>query len=654
MATANDIYTRYRRGLIQRHIAKNGRLLEGIWLIEDGGGPSSAEWSAIRRDTIETLENRKSYRYSAYPVLIAEKFYDQPRQLYLAGGGDNPLLMGGLAMAVLALEELLNVSTRSLLYAERLLDFANASQIPIPKGGSGFFTRKRHLCSQSDQFSTDEISGMLVGLLFLKRAARGQLLQKVRDIAEHLGRFLYDHNYWIRAPRLPGRGNPRAVRGDEAFVFQYPFGRALSEITGRGWQTGVAIPDGWGGPYEASLFIDLFNVLRLNFNYTPRELFEDVVGVYGGLFNISQSNLFNFTMVLYCLLIVIEADTTGDRLRGRIARLGNNVIKAVSYDTGILDGGKKPFRHNCLAAIVGKRCAEISGDNDSGWNDHLDEKIARLQEGDKTWFADLPLGTPSDSTIPRFRVKNVDGALLWGEWYAWTKDGTRADASFSFMNRPSWDLDRTVGHIGPYECKASPMNSVELGPEYSADPGKGFRAEASGLDFLFARILASYFGYLPKPVLKDGDPEYASLPIDGPLSDGFLGNASTGDLHDLSVQARGCHLKRIQKTNERWYATHREGSSVHHYNDCFVCLPPAGRSRAARLRAQYKHAIQGGSNSAYLGNKRTNEIHHKKTATKRCHLDRIANTNRLYYDTLERAFLDGLNPCAFCVGRSDH
>lgn len=658
MATDNDIYTRYRKGLIQRHIAKNGRLLEGIWLVEDGGGTSLNSWKAIRRNSIETLENRSPYAYNAYPLLVADQFYDQPRQLYLAGGGDNPLLMGGLAMAVFAIESLLNVSSHSLDQAQRLLDFFYLSQVG---GNTGFFTRKRHYYRRSDQFSMDEICGMLVGLLYLSRAAsqanQPELEQRVSALANYLGRFLKENQYLITAPNIPGRGNPKEIRGNLAFVFQYPFTRTLVDLTGQSCKSGKTFPDDWDDPFYVGEIVTFLRALTFDFDYTPRDLFADIVGTMGGLYNITDENLFNATMMVYCLLMVIDTVATKKTRQYKFAKLGNDVLKAVSYDSGILDGAKKPFRHNCLFAVVAKRCAELCVDSDSEWHAALDKKIGRLQDGDQTWFPDLPLGTPSDATSLRFNVKNPDGKLLWGGWYAWTADGTESAASF--MNRPSWDISKTVGRFGPSRSKLDQVSASDVESLYSADPSRGFRGEASGVDFLIARALASYFGYLPKPELQDGDPEYESLPVVGPLSDGFLANPTTGEVHDLSVGARGCFLYKllgIPKSESlpasnglgsraRWFDTYWQASTVHQFNNCAVCLPS--------LR-QYEHACDVSVDCQYVANKRSNEIHSKDKAVKLCNLDGISEKNILYYKNLDDALLDGLDTCGHCLGDSDH
>src|SRR5262249_231806 len=115
-----------------------------------------------------------------------------------------------------AIESMLGISSRPLEHAQRLLSFVHASEI----GTTGFFTRKRHYYRGTDQFSMDEISGMLLGLQFLARAARQaaeeSLDQQVSATASRRGRFLRDNQYMIDPPPVPGRGNPRWIRGELA------------------------------------------------------------------------------------------------------------------------------------------------------------------------------------------------------------------------------------------------------------------------------------------------------------------------------------------------------------------------------------------------------------------------------------------------------
>lgn len=553
MNSDNEIYTRYRKGLIQRHIANNGRLLEGIWLAEEGSGFSTPQWNTIKRNSIERLSDNSLYQYNAFPLLLPDEFYNLPRQFYLAGGGDNPLLMGGLAIAIFAIETLLGISSQqSLIQAERLIKFTYNSQV---YGQSGFFTRKRHFYSQSNQFSIDEICGMLIGLLFLNRAAleknNTRLKEYVDAITTHLARFLKENKYMIIAPMIPGRGNPKAVKGQFAFIWQYPFGRVFKEITGDSWQSGTTIPEKFDDEIgiEVSELVTFMKALTLDFNYTPQELFKDIVGFYGGALNLSEKNLFNVTMMLYCILMIIESKATDEKTRFKNAKLANDVLKAISYDNGPFDGARKPFRHNLLCAIIAKRCANICKDEDPGWNNALDEKISRLQEGEKLWFSDLPLGTPSNQNLQPFKVTNAQGNYYSGSWYAWTANSTHGISSF--MNIPAWDLGESVNHIGPFAPRVASVTESDLSQFYSVDFSKSLRIEASGIDFLFARMLASYFGFINPPSLTDGDPGYTSLPADGPLSDGFLANNATGEVHDLSSRTKRCYINKLLRITQK-------------------------------------------------------------------------------------------------------
>ncbi|HEY0686285.1 MAG TPA: hypothetical protein VGD45_28350 [Steroidobacter sp.] len=664
MANNHQVYTNYRRGLIQRHIAANGRLLQAVWMTEENPlGVSRHAWLAVRRQSNEILDATGSrYTYRAFPVIFFHTEHDQPRRLQLAGGGDNPLLMGGLALATFAIESLLGISKHSLSHAGKLLAFFDSSIVRERAGAqTGFFTRKRHLTHTSSQFSMDEICGMTVGLLFATKAGRssadqaGAALETLAvKITKSLGAYLKRTDYVLRPPLdrslstvsyVPGRGKLSQAKGRSAFVWQWPFGRAFQEIANNSYQCGETIPDAWAWEPMLEPLVTVFNAFRLDFNYTPRELFDDALGAYGGLLNLSQESLWSVTMAVYCLILVIDSTGTNQLHRFKFARRGNNVLKAIMYDTGPLDGAKKPFRHNCLFAVVAKRCAQLSGDSDSGWHRFLDRSIGRLLDGSSTWFADLPLCTPRDSAVPQFRSRGPNGNL-WGGWYAWTANGTHYNSKgYTFARY--WDLRKATSEIGPYSSPVgSTFNATDISSEYAADPSRGLRIESSGLDFLFARALAAYWHIAPPPTLTDGDPAHRSLPLDGIAHDGFLANASTGELHDLSVLAPSCQTPEIKPENARWFSNYQTAHAAH-FNDCNKCL---ARSR------QWLHNLRSSeaSRAVYVGNKRTNEVHLVTTVDARCNLQAMKAHNKLLYVSLASAYKDGLNPCEFCLRGPGH
>ena len=81
---ASWYYENHRRGLIQRHICSNGRLLQEVLLVEQDPSkpPPHATFHANRRHSIELIaETGDEYDYSGYPVVVFDPDLRDVRRL---------------------------------------------------------------------------------------------------------------------------------------------------------------------------------------------------------------------------------------------------------------------------------------------------------------------------------------------------------------------------------------------------------------------------------------------------------------------------------------------------------------------------------------------------------------------------------------------
>jgi hypothetical protein len=620
---------------------------------QKGNNAATPEWDAVRRNSIEidvSTGSAKEYAYSAYPLMIPYKFYDQALQLYIAGGGDNPLLMGGLAIATFSLEASLNISSHSFNYAKLLLGFIEDSEAKDHNGNpTGFLVRKRHFWRTSDQASIDELCGLLIGLLFFYRAAK-QLCdsaaeQRVVALTRRLASFLKKNEYMLEAPNAPGTGDPAEIRGSDAFIFQFPYGRVFKEITGDSYRMGSTFPSGWWSPLtEIGLFLRYLvdAILHLDFSgYSPKDLFKDGLYHFPWVYNLARKNFYNLTMYTYCVLMVIVPDAVQASVKKEIAHEANDFFKKLCYDHGAFDFIVPDGYHNALFGVVAKKCAEIEGETDTQWLDHIEKMIEFLRSPKDLWFRDLPLGVPKDTAPPgRFEVVNTKGEFLWGEWYAWTKKGHKDGPSYSFTNAPEWDFDSARSRIGPgSRQQVEGVTAADLSAVYTPDLTQGFRLEASGLDFLFARILASFFGYVAAPNLAN-DAQFSVLPVEGPVGDGYLANKNTGEVHDLSSITSRCFISKIKPEHQRWFKGLDEAYAAR-YDACHYCLKRTHVGRQA-----------GSSADRFLGNRNSREVHDLMTLTRACNVDKMKPENRIFYATLPEANADGFDNCRYCLGGS--
>lgn len=252
-ATPDELYETYRKGLIQRHICLNGRLDQVTWLREFDPKFPGETWFQSR-----LLQNRRSrrekyidpnkggtpdadfhwhpmYHESADPSLVPVS----------RGGGDNPLLHGGLALAVFSLESSLGVTTQaSMRYAHQL--FGYMLECEIPGDRRGCLLRKNSAGIATELASLDEMLGVCIGLLFYVRSldALGEVTRarQVRDLAKRMAKAMDAHGFWLlpfaddlelakRSGWLSADFTPEmgTVVG---FMFAYPFKRLFRAMLG--------------------------------------------------------------------------------------------------------------------------------------------------------------------------------------------------------------------------------------------------------------------------------------------------------------------------------------------------------------------------------------------------------------------------------------
>ena len=138
----------------------------------------------------------------------------------VAGGGDNPLYEGGLALATFSLEHLHQVSPNSITYAKRLFEFLETSEekeygqltglTPRDQGGQGYFRRTRSYWREAGSWgaSTDELVGVFLGLHYFIAATQTQsdlaaYNQRAKNLLVRIARKINNRNGVYSDPRIP-------------------------------------------------------------------------------------------------------------------------------------------------------------------------------------------------------------------------------------------------------------------------------------------------------------------------------------------------------------------------------------------------------------------------------------------------------------------
>jgi hypothetical protein len=260
-------YDRMRDGYIRRHILAEGRGLSSVWLKEYEPCVDSKE--LLYQSRTEKVEGRtrvyvpwiaKCVRLGLLPAVCGNSVEEGSSIIY--GGDENPLLRGGLAMATFALEYIAYQRPDSLEHAMKLFEYTEKSEWRDPTTNqlTGFFLRSRwpgnvHETGKEYFFaSTDEISGMSLGMLYLSNAINIAILYKtpgldlskvmdvryrIRSLTDRLASQLRNNFYLIVPLKREGNtwkeiGLPlqRQKGWAGTYPFEWFFSRGFRSITG--------------------------------------------------------------------------------------------------------------------------------------------------------------------------------------------------------------------------------------------------------------------------------------------------------------------------------------------------------------------------------------------------------------------------------------
>lgn len=470
----SSYYENYRRGLIERHICKNGRFIQAVLLCQKKKD-LDVGWLPKRRTTEQT-PGGLPIAYEAYPVVLDGK---------VIGGGDNPLLSGGLLMMVFAIEDMLGVSKHSLKYASKLLDFFESSQ-----KGLGRLFRRRNWWRESVHVSKDEMTGALLGLDFYIQALRNHPeLRQERDRAMNMMRSI--GAYLQRTKYEPVN----------TWVFQFPFTRLFKFNLGASMLSGVTIPRNPNvkDPTLNKLLAILKTLSLLNYWYKPKHLYRDTMKylpvAYQGASTIDYPRKF-FNVALYCHTSqMIFNKLVKSKVRKEMWRAFKTMFDYFARPGS--RAGQGEGAQNAYLGVVAHAFARSVGSRSV---DDLAPKMYKTTlNPEGVWAPNLPIFClPGAMKFHHYYEGSEE--RLWGERFTWE----HRDPKGHYLQ---WHWGKVTGSIGP-------PSRLELEEVEYADQSKGFVVETAGLGLLVVQALAAYYKLAPAPKLEN-DHVLQTFPLDG-------------------------------------------------------------------------------------------------------------------------------------------
>ena len=553
----DKLYAIYRKGLITRHITKNGRLLPAIALeckkdFDPADYDNSGFITVKHSDNFESKIPVSNVRYSeeripgsnahkAYmwvpiiapiknPGLSNDGFY------VVSGSNDNPFYYGGgLALATFALEHIYNVNPYSIEYARRLVLYMLDSEMWEGNGyilrRPGFFNSNRNIGGEpiTQGASAEELMGIMLGLMYylkaedanhpLKAAAerlRDDILRAVssgwigKDYEHPFMNSAHKPSYWVKH-------------------FEYPLYAPKEEGSREFWYVNI--------------MTKAFGDTRAGGNwYTP--------GFVENWFDFQD-----YMMYLTSMILVLEGNIPESKKEWFAEVYMRDVIKASKTAGPDIED----LEDNLYMAVVAKLANKWLKDNEerdsqfigdelqSIWGEDWDvyERMIRplhlpvLTPLGKNWQHNLPFQTNSLSPAS-WKDHNPEKGI--GRWFVWRYSSksyywkTAADSDRRWReNFPGWsvfsdswaDFGESVNEL---EYKQSLDKTYRNAGyiEKELMEGRGSddnQVEGAGLGLLFLRMLLTHINpqAYPPPYLPN-EPRYFVLPYVGaePLFPQFL------------------------------------------------------------------------------------------------------------------------------------
>ena len=389
---------------------------------------SSASMAALKEYRLAPSSGNSTLADNWYSAIKVGNHFSE--RAVVAGGGDNPLYEGGIALATFSLEHLHNVSEHSLDYARLLFDYIEHSEeygdgiLTGSEEKTGLLRRRRQNWIPAQHNSSglgwssslEELLGTLLGLKYFAKATikAGDMVyyNRVVNLTNRIGTYLKAH-YWVYADsRLPidaGIYSSSPIvkeRSLGTFAFQFALGRALKDITNYSYSGEDVFAD------QIDFWSDAANVNVPSFPMLPGVTSTGVMSCIANsilsyscasdmslscgtnldnpfkMYKLLVSNVApwsylpsrcpgkglpqmdytNHAIVLYSALLVLNAenDNINSDNRKELAKPIAKYVRDMLAPCDQSDQCNGDARYNVLFALVGKRAAIILGHEELG------------------------------------------------------------------------------------------------------------------------------------------------------------------------------------------------------------------------------------------------------------------------------------------------
>ena len=578
-ATGDDLYLIYRKGLISRHITKNGRVLAKVAL-------KKVDINRIKEDPMYARFLNPDHVRHAYekvescdaepeakawiPLIAPIKRPGLTNEGYYAISqlDDNPFYYsGGLALAVFSLEHIhYRNAVSSMKHARRILLYMLDSEM---WEGSGYIVRRSSFFNHMQRnvnggpvvqaASPEELIGLMLGLMFYIKAEevneqphplyyeairlRDDILKRVSNaILNYEHPFMvssHDSSYMVKHFTLP----LLATTVSPFNILPYQEQELLLE------QVFVTMVTASAGETRS--------VAEVIANVARDIVDPDTITSFGGLVDQERErmklNFQDYMMYMLSIILIMEGSLPDSKKQWYAKVFMRDFVKdAVTSgpDTDKLEG-------NLLLSTLTLLLNKYLEDNEERDSEYRSPILQDIWEGHEEVFEKLikpfsepgmpvPEGKKWQSNLPFLKFKDPQGIndteeeknklfryRLYkdhnpcnkiGNWFVWRFQNTFFSRSNSRgrweENFPGWN--RSNFHAGEEEYKANPDEKTYskggyIDGELASNPDMEIQIEGAGLGLMLMRMLLTHINpkKYPVPDLR-AVLDHSVLPLPGP------------------------------------------------------------------------------------------------------------------------------------------
>lgn len=552
----DTLYAIYRKGIITRHLTKNGRLLETVALesvddfvdtLYDGSGYikikriNGAVAHRIPTANIRYSEELKPGTHEIdtclwVPVVapIKNPGYSNNGYYIVSGSGDNPLYYGGMALATFSLEHKYGVSKSSIRYARKMVEYFLSSEMT---GRNGYMIRRPSFFDSGRNkngepiiqgASPEELLGTMLGLMYYLKAEDPNypLYSEAKLLRDRILKSvpLECSGYGTQQPLNPDNYSHRFMRSRKDYDydmahFAFPLFASKGELLDEGGLLGFSP--------------------KRDYLYLLKLVAGTSLSVIESLPKADQPNWL-YPMYLTSMILVLDSDIPENEKEEIAKEYMEEFIKAASTSGPDVDS----LKNNAYLGLIGKlvnkylnsqRDSEYIGNTlERIWGDDIGKwrelqmaveimiKNARSLYNDSwefenplnnvSWQHNLPLLRPWDKELSASIYKDHNPHKRVGHWFVWKKKFPYESTFKKYQwedNFPGWSI---------YNFGAAPLNEIQ----YKTSNSKKYydyiskeihdernhrdnQVEGAGLGLFFLRMLLTHINpdVYPPPKLPE-------------------------------------------------------------------------------------------------------------------------------------------------------